>query len=64
MHYDKAVALINTEPLPADAEIQLDELINAERDDFQRMMISSLSEALFETRYCGGEQAANERGRT
>ena len=64
MHYDKAVVLINTEPLPADAEIQLDELINAERDDFKRMMISSLSEALLETRYCGGVQAANERGRT
>lgn len=62
MRYDKAVVLINTEPLPADAEIQLDELINAESDYFQRMIISSLSEALFESRYCGREQAANGPG--
>ncbi|MEM0567612.1 hypothetical protein [Salmonella enterica] len=50
-NYEKALALINTDPLPDDVETQLDMLIDAERDDFQRMMISSLAEALFEKRY-------------
>lgn len=50
-NYEKALALVNTDPLPDDAEAQLDMLIDAERDDFQRMMVSSLAEALFEKRY-------------
>ena len=50
-NYDKAVALINTDPLPDDAEEKLDALIDSEPDEFQRMMISSLSEALFSKRH-------------
>lgn len=45
-NYDKAIALINSEELPDDAEEQLDSLAS-DSDDLERIMIEGLSEALF-----------------
>lgn len=54
-NYEKAVALINTVPLPDDAEAQLDALSDAEKDELDKVLIASLGEALFETRYNDGD---------
>ncbi|MGB7799815.1 hypothetical protein [Buttiauxella sp.] len=51
-NFDKAVELINSIPLPDDAEEQLDALAADETDEFERYKIASLGEALFETRHC------------
>ncbi|EHK8991089.1 hypothetical protein KCT17_003657 [Escherichia coli] len=47
---DKAVALVNADPLPDDAEEQLDQLAEQASPD-ERFEIESLGEALFARRY-------------
>lgn len=49
-NYDKAVELINAEPLPDDAEEQLEALAE-ESEGLELAMIEGLSEALFERRH-------------
>lgn len=50
-NFDKAVLLINTKPLPDDAEEQLDKLARTEPDPFDQRLIEELGEALFIQRY-------------
>lgn len=50
-NFDKAVQLINTKPLPDDAEEQLDRLARTEPDEWERRIIEELGEALFIQRY-------------
>lgn len=50
---DKAGELIRQEPLPDDAEEQLEAIIAATTDDFERKLISQLWEAVFFIRYSG-----------
>ena len=48
---EQATELINTEPLPDDAEEQLQQIIDQADDKTERHMLGRLAEALFVIRY-------------
>jgi len=48
---EQATKLINTEPLPDDAEEQLQQIIDQADDKTERRMLARFAEALFVIRY-------------